>query len=219
MNFERAFSFVLDDPDWAKKVIIGGLMTLIPIVGQLLVLGYMIAVGRNVIRDKPQPLPAWDDWGQMIVDGVYAFVVYLVYAAPLLVVLCLFLLPALVVGGAFKGAGELGAIGVVGICCFVPFALIYGIAVQWFFLPAALGRYADSGDVMSALRLGEIWAITRADPIVFLMALLVTLVASLMASLGVILCIVGLLFTQFYAQCVMGHAYGQAYRVATGETA
>jgi hypothetical protein len=46
------------------------------------------------------------------------------------------------------------------------------------------------------------------------MALLMSMVASFIAGFGVIACFVGVLFTQFYAQCVTGHAYGQAYLVA-----
>lgn len=218
MDFAKAFSFVFEDPDWVKKIVIGGLISLIPLVGQLLVAGYMIAVGRNVIRGNPQPLPDWSDFGQFLVDGLFAIVISIVYAIPILVVICLVLLPALAIGGAFSDNGELGAIGVLGLCCSVPFAVIYGIAVQWFFLPAALARYADTGDAISALRFGEILAITRANPIVFLVALLVTMVANFIAGFGVIACIIGVLFTQFYAQCVTGHAYGQAYLTATGRT-
>jgi hypothetical protein len=218
MDFAKAFSFVFEDPDWVKKVVIGGLIGLVPVLGQFIVMGYMVAVGRNVIRGNPQPLPDWADFGQFLVDGLYTFVISLVYALPILAAVCLILLPALAIGGAFADEGELGAIGVLGICCFVPFSVIYGVALQWFFLPAALARYADTGDAMSALRFGEILAITRANPIVFLVALLVTMVANFIAGFGAIACIIGVLFTQFYAQCVTGHAYGQAYVAATGET-
>lgn len=219
MDFAKAFSFVFEDRDWVQKIVIGGIVSLIPIVGQLLVFGYMIAIGRNVIRGDPQPLPDWSDFGRMIVDGLYVFVINLAYAVPIFIVLCLVLLPALAIGGAFRGDGDLGTVGVLGTCCFTAFAVIYGIFIQWFFLPAALGRYAETGDMMSALRFSEILDITRANPIVFLMALLVTWVAGFLAGLGVLACCIGVLFTSFYAQCVMGHAYGQAYLVAKGRVA
>ena len=215
MDFAKAFSFVFEDQNWVQKIVIGGLVGLIPFVGWLLVMGYMISVGRNVIRGNPQPLPDWSDFGQMLVDGLYAFVISLVYLLPIFIVLCVVLLPALALGGAFGDNGEPGVIGILGICCFTGFAVIYGIAVAWFFMPAALARYADTGDVMSALRLNEVLAITRANPIVFLMALLIAwIVSNFIAPLGLIACGVGVLFTSFYAQCVTGHAYGQAYVVA-----
>lgn len=215
MDFAKAFSFVFDDPDWVKKIVIGGLVGLIPLVGQFLVFGYMIAIARNVTRGAPQPLPEWSDFGQMLIDGLYTFIISMVYSLPIILVLCFVMLPALVIGGAFGEDGDPGVIGGLGICCFFFFSIIYGFAMGWFFLPAAMVRYAETGDMMSALRFGEILAITRANPIVFLMALLVAIVASFVSSFGVILCFIGVLFTQFYAYCVMGHAYGQAYLVAS----
>ncbi len=213
MDFAKAFSFVFDDQDWVKKVIIGGLIGLIPIIGQLAVFGYMIAIVRNVIRDEPQPLPEWSDFGQMIIDGLYTFIIALIYTLPIWIVMCCFMFPLM----AISGDGEMGAIGGLGICCFSFFAPVYGIAMAWFFLPVAMARYADTGDIMSALRFGEILAITRANPIVFLMALLVVMVANFVAGFGMILCFIGILFTQFYSYCVTGHAYGQAYRIASDQ--
>ena len=215
MDFAKAFSFVFDDPNWVQKIIIGGIVSLIPVIGWFLVMGYMIAVGRNVIRGNPEPLPDWSEFGQFLIDGLYTMVISFVYTLPIFLVLCFVLLPALAIGGAFEGNGEeLGAIGVLGICCFTGFAVIYGIAVGWLFLPAALARYADTGDMASALRFTEVFAISRANPFVFLMALIVSWVASFIAGFGMILCFVGVFFTGFYAQCVTGHAYGQAYLVA-----
>ena len=214
MDFAKAFSFIFDDPNWVQKIIIGGLVSLIPVIGQLIVLGYMIAVGRNVIRGDEQPLPEWADFGQFLVDGLYAFIISLVYALPIFIVLCVVLLPALAVGGAFAEDGDPGTIGGLGICCFATFAIIYAMAMGWLFLPAALARYADTGDLTSALRIREIWDITRANPAVFLMALLLTWVAGFIAGFGIIACFIGVWFTQFYAQCVTGHVYGQAYLVA-----
>jgi hypothetical protein len=215
MDFAKAFSFVFDDEDWVTKIVIGGLVAIIPIVGELLLTGYIIAIARNVIRSNPQTLPDWSDFGQMLVDGLFVLIIGLVYALPILIVMCVLWLPAMAVGGALGDNGDVGFIGGIASCCFGVFALIYGIAMAWFFVPAAMGRYADTGDFMSALRFGEILAITRANPVVYLMVLLVSIVASFVASFGVILCIIGVLFTSFYASCVTGHAYGQAYLTAS----
>ena len=217
MDFAKAFSFVFDDQDWVQKIIIGGLIGLIPIIGQLAVFGYMIAIIRNVIRGEAQPLPEWSDFGQMIIDGLYTLIIGLIYTLPIFIVMCLVMFPSMAIGGAFGEDGDMGAIGALGVCCFAFFSVIYGIAMAWFFLPAAMARYADSGDMMSALRFGEILAITRANPIVFLMALLVAMVANFVGGFGMILCCIGFLFTQFYSYCVIGHAYGQAYRAASDQ--
>jgi hypothetical protein len=51
------------------------------------------------------------------------------------------------------------------------------------------------------------------------MALLISWVVGFIASFGTILCLIGVLFTGFYANCVTGHAYGQAYLIAKERTA
>ncbi len=47
MDFAKAFSFVFDDPDWVQKIVIGGLVSLIPVIGWLLGLGYMVAIAAT----------------------------------------------------------------------------------------------------------------------------------------------------------------------------
>jgi len=40
MDFGKAFSFVFEDEDWIKKIGVGGLISLIPVIGVFLVLGW-----------------------------------------------------------------------------------------------------------------------------------------------------------------------------------
>lgn len=209
MDIGKSFSYVFEDPNWASKIVIGGILAIIPVVGWFLVMGYMIAVARNVIQGNPQPLPEWSDFGQLFLDGIYGFVIGFAYVLPIVIVACFMFLPASLIASPDNGAGR--ALFTLASCCFSAFALIYGILVGWFFIPAALGRYADTNDLSSALRLGEVLDISRADPVAFLIALLISWVAGFVASFGIIICCIGVIFTAFYAQCVTGHIYGQAY--------
>jgi hypothetical protein len=206
VDIGKAFSFVFEDPNWPGKIIIGGVIAIIPIIGWILVMGYMVAVARNVIRGAPQPLPEWSDFGQLFLDGLYGIVIAFVYALPIIVVSLVTVTPASILSGDDGGAAV-----TLASCCFAAFALIYGLLAGWLFVPAALGRYADTGDIMAGLRFGEVLEISRASPVDFLLALIVSWVVGFLAGFGVILCCVGALFTGFYAQCVTGHAYGQAY--------
>jgi hypothetical protein len=211
MDFAKAFSFVFDDQDWIKKVAIGGLITLIPIIGIFIVMGYALAVARNVIHGKEQAMPEWSDFGKMLVDGFFSWLISMVYTLPIFILMCVVMFPAMLIGGEDSVLGGLAG------CCVAVFSIIYGFAMCLFFLPAALMRYAVSGDIMSAFKFGEILALTRANLMVFLMALLIAIVASFVGGLGAIACGVGALFTGFYSYCVMGHAYGQAYLIVSEE--
>jgi len=209
MDFAKAFSFVFDDPDWIKKIVIGGLIMLIPILGVFIVMGYALAVARNVIQSKEPTLPEWSDFGQMLIDGFFTWLISIVYILPLFVVACIIMAPATVLNN--------DTLSSLATCCFSLIAVVYSFAMSLFFLPAALTRYAANGDMMSAFKFSEILALTRPNLMVFLMALLIAIVASFIGGLGGIACGVGALFTTFYSYCVMGHAYAQAYLIATEE--
>ena len=79
MNFGQAFTYVFEDPDWAKKLLIPALVSLIPIIGQLVVLGWMLEVTRRVIQQNPRPLPELD-FGRQLGEGFKGFIIGLVYA-------------------------------------------------------------------------------------------------------------------------------------------
>ncbi len=207
MDFAKSFSFVFDDQDWIKKVIIGGILMLVPIIGTFVVLGYALAVARNVTKGKEQALPEWSDFGQMLIDGFFAWLISIVYTLPIFILMCVSMFPTMILNN--------DALSSMAICCLAIFSIIYSFAMALFFWPAAIMRYAATGDMMSAFQFGEILALTRANFMVFLMALLVGIVASFVGGLGAIACGVGALFTTFYSYCVMGHAYGQAYLIAS----
>ena len=57
MDIGRSFSYILEDEDWWKKVLIGGLLTLIPIIGPFYGLGYLLEAIKNVISGREVPLP------------------------------------------------------------------------------------------------------------------------------------------------------------------
>ncbi len=220
MDIGKAFTFVFDDERWMTKVLIGGLVGLIPFVGQFLVQGYMLEVARNVAQGATQPLPEWDDWGTKIVRGLMAAIISFLYSLPLLLLACIILFPTMLIGSAMSNGGGDGggAIAMLGTFCFAFVAIIYSLAMM-LVIPAALVRYAVTDDFMAALAFGEIFSMVRSHLGTFLMAWLAALIAGFIAPLGAIACGIGALFTAFYTQTVIGHAYGQAYLTATGGVA
>jgi len=46
MDIGKTFTYVFEDEDWVKKVLIGGVINLIPIVGFFFTAGYMLEMGR-----------------------------------------------------------------------------------------------------------------------------------------------------------------------------
>lgn len=216
MDFGRAFSFVFDDPDWLRKVGIVALVSLIPLIGQFVAIGWALRITRGVIAGDPNPLKDVD-FGQDLGLGFQAIVIAFVYAIPLLIIL----LPIAVVDSilaAQSGNDTAGVlIGLVSLC-FGLVAVLYGILMA-FVVPAAYGNFVAKGELSAGLRFGEVWGLVRNNPGAYLVVLAGMIVASFIAPLGSIVCVIGAVVTYAYAMAVQGHFYGQAYRVARGTVA
>jgi hypothetical protein len=221
VDYGKAFTFPQEDPDWIKKVAIAGAVTLIPVAGGFLLWGYMLEIVRRVIAGEAPVLPEWSDFGGLLKKGLYYFVVGFVYGLPLILLLACIGLPYL--GVAFAGndedlAGILATISTVVSACFGCLALIYALVIA-VVMPAAIGKLAVSGEIAPALRFGEVFALVRAKPAVYvIVALVAALAVSILTSVGSIACGIGAIFGAAYGAIAAGHLYGQAYRTASAET-
>jgi hypothetical protein len=210
VDIGKAFSFVFDDEGWVSKVLIGGLIALIPIVGTFVVSGYGYKVAQNVARGVERPLPDWSEFGDALMRGLIGFVISLVYTLP---VALLGIVLAVITAGAAAAAGdERGGAAVGGLfVCLVPIMIILGLICGAAAL-AAVARYLATDDFGQAFKFGEVLASLRNNLGAWVMLLLVAILAGFVASLGIIACGIGVLFTSFYAQAVIGHALGQTIR-------
>ncbi len=213
MEFGKAFTFAFEDQDWIKKVLLAGLIGLIPIVGQLFVLGWGLEITRRVIRQDPQPLPDWSNFGGYLLDGLKGAVIAFVYALPIILV------QACNQGITF-GATELisdydtaATITMVVLVCFGCLTFLYAI-LMGLILPAAMGNFVATDQLGAAFRFGQVFKLFKASPVSFVLVLLGSLIAGFVGSLGVILCFVGVIFTSAYASAINGHLTGQAYNAA-----
>lgn len=213
MEFGRAFTYPFEDQDWLKKIALAALVSLIPIVGQLFLLGWGLEIARRVIQHDPVVLPDLD-FGANLGKGFQAFLVSLVYSIPIFILS----LPMNLIG-PIGSALEFDADSInvmmiaVSICC-GGLTLIYSIALA-FALPAAFGNLAAKGQLSAGFKFSEIFALIKAAPVAYLLVVLGSLVAGIIGSLGVIACAIGVIFTYAYAMAIMGHLYGQAYNQAT----
>ncbi len=215
MDFGKAFSFVFEDDGWISKLVIGGLLLLIPIVGALVVLGWALEIGRRVASGQESDiLPDWSDFGTYLVRGLKAFVVMFVYALPVIILeSCPVALAALASGTDSQSLASLAQAINLFVYCIV---FVYEIFLL-FIAPAALMRFTMQGDdIKAGLAFGEILGLVKANVGVYLMVVLGQIVAYFVGGLGIVACVIGLLFTIPYAYAVVGHFYGQAYREVEG---
>jgi hypothetical protein len=211
MDFGQAFTFVFDDEDWIKKIGLGGLLSLIPIIGWLIVLGWGVEITKRVINKDPEILPDWSDFGGYLMRGFLVFLVVFVY-----------MLPVTIFSGCSGGltalADSYGEDAIITAAwaitsCISCVIFLYSIAT-YLILPAAIGKYAITDELGEAFKLNEIFSMVRENLGTYGMVLLGGLVASLVSGLGVIACVIGVLFTMVYAMAINGHLWGQAYSVS-----
>lgn len=213
MDFGKAFTYPFQDPDWAKKIIIPGLVMLIPILGQIVLLGWMLDITRRVIRQDPNPLPELE-FGKNLSDGFKGFVISLVYAIPAII---FSLPPAILNAMVGSGSSDLESMGpvmiIVMICC-------YGLLTLYSLLlaviaPAAMGNFVAHENMSAGFRFAEVFGLVRSAVGPYLLVLVGAMLSGLIAQLGIIACVIGFFVTYAYAMAVNGHLYGQAYNEAT----
>jgi hypothetical protein len=209
MDFAKAFSFVFDDQDWIKKIGIGGIVSLVPILN-FAAAGYALDVTRRVINNDPNPLPEWDDLGGKLVKGLLVAVIGFVYMLPVILLSCVMAVPLSILGDSSGSQDAEGLVAVLS-SCFGCVAFLYSLFAG-LVLPAAIGNYAAKGEVSAAFRFGDVFGLVQKNLGLYVMVLVILFVASFVGGLGAIACVIGALFTQFYSYLVMGHATGQAYR-------
>lgn len=207
MDIGKSFTFPFDDEDWVKKLIIGAVLMIIPIVN-FITIGYMIRTMRNVAEGQAKPLPEWDQWGDDFMKGLLVAVAGFVYALPILLANGLMAILGAIAGSANSD----GVQGVMALCTTVLSCLsgLWGLVIA-LVIPAAVLKYAQEGEFGSFFKFGEIIQWIRDHLKDYIVAVLVILVARILAGLGIIACGIGILFTMFWATLIMGHILGQLW--------
>jgi hypothetical protein len=208
LDFGLAFTFPFQDEEWVKKIVLTAVIMLIPLLGQIAVLGWMVALTRRVIAGEEHPMPDWDDFGGLFMDGLKATLVGLVYSLPIIITV----VPFSILGAIFDNGDQISVFEILSIC-FGCFAALYGLLYA-FIWPAALGELAATGEIGPALNVGKIVQRVQSALSPYLLVLIGTIAASFVGGLGVILCFVGVIFTGLLAYTVQGHLAGQAYKLS-----
>jgi hypothetical protein len=138
--------------------------------------------------------------------GLLIAIASLIYALPALILSGIGSLIVAMVGTA-SGDVE-GAAGLLtcGASCL---STVWSVAVG-IWMPAAIVRFvARDYDFGAFFDFAAIWRLIVDNVGAYATAIVVTIIASLAGALGVIACVIGVIFTMFYAQLVSMHILGQ----------
>ena len=237
--------FPLQDPAWRNKFLIGsGLIFLnfvIPLLPSLAVSGYCLKIMKQSIRGETPLLPEWDDWGDLIMEGLKATALALIYLAPGYLVLIggivvttfgqLLVLP---ISGLIASSGDPEALfasvlALIGISMGAALLQIVTVAVGLLVLllgalplPLAIANYLHEGEFSAGLRLRQIWGFFKVNKSGYLAAwvicigLLYTLsLSAIFAYMTIVLiCLLPFIIcpVSFYSNLIGASAFGQYYR-------
>ena len=225
MDVGKALTYITEDERWMSKLIIALIVgffsfLLFPI---FFLIGYVIAITRNVKDGVKKPLPEWEDWGKLFMDGLYVFIAQFVYTLPFLLVMCIAALATGGLGAVAESGGNpdamaalIGTTGLIISC----FGFLWMVALV-FISPAIIIQYVLQNDEFGAcFRFGDVLGIARDSIADILIVILVTIgigfgvsiVAGILALIPCVGWIVAFLITLAmspYLTAVSGHLYGQ----------
>lgn len=211
------FGFAFRDPKALSKFVIGSLMVLlIPLfgVGLLALLGFGVGTARGALRGEEHPMPDWDDFGSLLIDGLKAVGVILAYSLAV-VFMALFLVSIGVFWamiGQSLGSPVVVATSVIGSLTSVFFLVLAALAAKAL-IPVGLLQLAATGRFSAAFQLNDNVALVRGNFGAYVVLLLSLILFALVADLTFLLCLVGLIPGHFWGMTVAGAAIGHTGRL------
>ncbi len=200
-----AFAWPVRDPDWPVKILVIGLLLLVPIAGAINGLGWMLATLDRLRAGEERLAPA--NLGY-IGRGVQLFAAQLVYSLAVALVALVIYLPAVLIAvSQGRGSGSTALILVSLLLNLLAFGVTTVGSLALTFATPSIVLATDRGGIGGGLAVREILRRSRANPTNTLIAGLMLIAAGLISSLGLIACIIGVLFTTAYALAVQAWVY------------
>jgi len=208
-----AVKAVFADANWKNNVLMGLVMMIIPIVGPIVLAGWMCEVQQRLVRRHPNPIAKLDfgDFGELLKRGVPVFLTQLIVTIPIL-----FLTYGLMGGVAFAaiGAGAatdeplvaVAAGSVAGIIALVVL-LALGVIVN-----AAHTRAELTEDLGQALSFGKLMSYSKATAgRVIVKNFFFMWIAIGIVLIGLVMCYIGVYPAAAVLQIAAMHLRNQIY--------
>lgn len=213
MNFEDAVNYPRQGDDPWRTILIGGVLGLLSVlvVPVFLVLGYYVRTLRAAIENENEP-PVFDEFGDLFVDGITAFVVGFVYL----------LIPALVFGFSVGGiaisailTGDVGIGAIAGAVAGFSLSFVLGL-IAWYVLPAAIANAIHEGRIGAGFAFGTLrrQLLSGTYVVAWLMAFGLFIVGGIVTSILSVIPPLGFIagaFVNFYVGVAAFYLYGRAY--------
>ncbi|HUN05765.1 MAG TPA: DUF4013 domain-containing protein [Aggregatilineales bacterium] len=161
MDLARAVEYLSKDPEWTPKLAITAVIgfvslittpLLIGLAGWAILLGYQVALIRNVRDKMTYPLPRWDDYGGYLSRGSKVLTAMFVYQLPNLIPLCCGLATM-----SFWRDGFFGSTLALGLfCCIGPVLIVYNLITAPMFA-LGMARFAEENNIVVFFQFNDLF--------------------------------------------------------------
>ncbi|HEY8952482.1 MAG TPA: DUF4013 domain-containing protein [Candidatus Dormibacteraeota bacterium] len=192
-----AFVWPVRDPAWFTKLLIIALTLLIPVVGAINAIGWMLA-SLDLLRGGDERLaPAHLGY---LGRGIRLFAVNLVYSLAIGLVVAVIYVPAVLMASReSQGPASAGLISAAIALSLLAFSIATLGSLVLNFLTPSIVLATDRGGIAGGLSVGSVLRQARANLANTMIAGLMLIAAGFIGSLGLIACGIGVLFTTAYA--------------------
>lgn len=204
INFGKSFTWLFDDERWFDKLLAPVLVSLIPILGGMAFMGYLLRSLKNVSLMQERPLPEFE-FGKDLKRGFSWFLVTLVYAIPVMVVTFLLIFLA----SAMDNGGYSGYFSYVFFFVLLFILIVYSIFIA-LIQPFAMANFAIEDNFGSAFAFGDFLYRFRREKNAWMLVFLAVLLRGIITSIGSIVPIIGNWLGGLYAQFIIANLAGQA---------
>lgn len=209
MRYELAFKYTIGRPGGWNNLLLLAVCSLIPVVGDLVRLGYSVEVTRRLIRDpemKDYPDFTFDRFVEYLQQGLWPFLVLLIVSTAVSLVVAL-------AGGIPLGitiALDVPIVGVIFLALVSVAASVASVLVMW---PAMLHAELTQKLDVNGLRafVPAFWRILGVKA--YLSLIVFWLIAVGVSVAGLLLCVIGVLPAGALIQMAAQHLMVQHYRM------
>jgi hypothetical protein len=135
VNYTASISDFFKSPKWLMNLLLGGVCVLIPIVGPIVVLGWLITGFWARQDENFETFPDFDfsHFGKYLERGVWPFLVAFVVGVGISIVLVplvwILMIPAMLIGGGFSSGGDPNLGGCLGVMITMLMMLVWAVAI------------------------------------------------------------------------------------------
>ena len=206
MDFSRAITYIFNEPKWLKKILLTGLISVIPFFGLIYLIGWIAEIAERVRTNNYLLLPEkfsfsyFTEGLKLALTGLIYFVPYFVVS---MVIRAVDWTWVRIFNGFLENAGSSffgfvnDAFGFIYFFCFL------------FIIPCVLFIYLERRSIRDTLQFKRIYLTIKNDYKTFLYLLLALVLCIIVASIGISVFYIGVIFTIPFGAAIYSYLVGQ----------